>query len=283
MDINLLKIFYAVAKEKSISKAADRLHCVQSNVSARIKQFEEDLNITLFNRGGGKKLTLTSAGKTLFPFAQKIAAIEKEAEKTINDINGKRSGISIGFMETATAIKLHIILISYHKTYPESNIKIVTGTTEELFHNVLNNEIDGAFIEDFIEHPDIETKLIFEEKLALISNTNIDDFRNRNILVLKKEYFYREKLENFLAAKNIYPDKTFELDSLEELLAYVSAGMGITMLPLSVLKENQKNKLNLKILTENDYKISIYFIKRKDTLITKALSNFIKLVYKFKI
>ena len=283
MDLNILKVFYTVAKEKSMSKAANKLHCVQSNVSARIKQFEEDLNVVLFNRGGGKKLTLTPAGRTLFSFAEKIAVIEKEAEKTINNINGKKSCISIGFMETATAIKLHIVLISYHESYLEFNIKITTGTTEELLRNVLNNEIDGAFIEDFIEHPDIELKLIFEEKIALISNTNIDDFRNKNILALKQEYFYREKLKNFLAAKNIYPDKTFELDSIEELLAYASSGMGITMLPFSVLKENQKNKLNLKILTEDNYKISIYFIKRKDTLTTKALSNFIELVHNFKI
>jgi len=264
-----------------MSKAANKLHCVQSNVSARIKQFEEDLNISLFNRGGGRKLTLTPAGKTLFSFAEKIAVIEKEAEKTINDINGKKSGISIGFMETATAIKLHTVLISYHESYPGSNVKIVTGTAEELIHNVLDSEIDGAFIEDLIEHPDIELNLIFEEKLALISNANIDDFRNKNILVLKKEYLYREKLENFLNAKNIYPDKTFELDSLEELIAYASAGMGITLLPLSVLKENHKNKLNLKIFTENEYKISIYFIKRKDALTTKALYNFIELLHNF--
>jgi len=281
MDLNILKIFYTVAKEKSMSKAANKLHCVQSNVSARIKQFEEDLNISLFNRGGGRKLTLTPAGKTLFSFAEKIAVIEKEAEKTINDINGKKSGISIGFMETATAIKLHTVLISYHESYPGSNVKIVTGTAEELIHNVLDSEIDGAFIEDLIEHPDIELNLIFEEKLALISNANIDDFRNKNILVLKKEYLYREKLENFLNAKNIYPDKTFELDSLEELLTYASAGMGITLLPISVLKENHKNKLNLKIFTENEYKISIYFIKRKDALTTKALYNFIELLHNF--
>ncbi|MGC8555320.1 MAG: LysR family transcriptional regulator [Candidatus Acidulodesulfobacterium sp.] len=282
MDLNILKIFYIVAKEGSMSKAADKLHCVQSNVSARIKQLEEDLNISLFNRGR-QKLTLTPAGKTLLSFAEKIAIIAKEAEKTINDINGKKSSIYIGFMETATAIKLHTVLISYHERYPESNVKIVTGTTEELYRNVLDNEIDGAFIEDFIEHPDIELKLIFEEKLALISNTNIDDFRNRNILVLKKEHFYREKLKNFLNAKNVYPDKTFELDSLEELLAYASAGMGIAIFPLSVLKENHKNKLSLKILTENQYKISIYFIKRRDTLTTKALSNFIELLHNFKI
>ena len=81
MDLNILKIFYTVAKEKSMSKAADKLHCVQSNVSARIKQLEEDLNISLFNRRGGRKLTLTPAGKTLFLFAEKIAVIEKEAEK----------------------------------------------------------------------------------------------------------------------------------------------------------------------------------------------------------
>ena len=53
MDLNILKIFYTAAKEESMSKAADKLHCVQSNVSARIKQLEEDLNISLFNRKGG--------------------------------------------------------------------------------------------------------------------------------------------------------------------------------------------------------------------------------------
>lgn len=277
-----LKIFYITAKERSMSKAADKLHCVQSNISARIKQLESDLNIVLFDRGGGKKLTLTPNGKILFQYAEKIAILEKEAEKAINNINGKNSAIAIGLMETATAIKLHEILISYHKNYPESKIKIVTGTTEELVQNILNSEIDVAFIQDLIELPNIELKPIFEEKLALISNTNFDNFRNKNIIVLKKEYFYRERLENFLNAKNIYPDKVFELDSLEELLAYASAGMGLTMLPLSVLKENQKNKLNFKILGDDEYKIGIYLIKKKGGIITKTLSNFIELIHNFK-
>ena len=276
MDLNILKIFYAVAKEESITKAAVKLSYVQSNVSARIKQLEEELNAPLFYRTG-RRIVLTPAGKTLLAFAEKIVNIEKEAEKAVKETSGGDVGIAVGFMETAAAVRLPAILIAYNKNFPGGALKIVTGTTEELLSKVLNYELEGAFIGGPVEHPDIEEHSVFEEELVILSNEQTVNFMDKTMVVFKKGCAYRRRLEEFYRNQGILSYKIFEFGSLEAILACVSAGMGITMLPVSVVKEKWDKNLKIIPISYDRGKMTTVFIKRRDTLMTKALSNFLEL------
>jgi molybdate transport repressor ModE-like protein len=84
MDINELRIFKAVAEEGSVSRAAERLNCVQSNVSARIRQLEEGLKVTLFHRKS-RGVALTTAGRVLLDYAERILALVSEAERIVQE------------------------------------------------------------------------------------------------------------------------------------------------------------------------------------------------------
>ena len=281
MDLNILKIFYAVAKEESVTKAAVKLNYVQSNVSARIKQLEGELDAPLFYRTG-RRIVLTPAGKILLSFAEKIVNIEKEAEKAVKETSGDNAGIAVGFMETAAAVKLPPILITYNKNFPGSALKLVTGSTEELLLKVLNYELEGAFVGGPVEHPDIEEHSVFEEELVILSNEQTADLTDKNIVVFKKGCAYRRRLEKFYESSGIFSYKIFEFGSIEAILACVSAGMGVTMLPRSVVKEKGYKNLKIIPLPDGGGKMTTVFIKRKDTLMTKALSNFLKLAKELK-
>ena len=278
MNLNILKIFYAVAKEGSITKAAVKLNYVQSNVSARIKQLEEELNVPLFYRTG-KRIILTPAGRTLLLFAEKIINIEKEAEKAVEEASGGYADIAVGFIETAASVRLPAILTGYNKNFPGVVLNVATGSTEELLLKVLNYELDGAFVGGPIKHPDIEEHSVFEEELVIFSNEYLadpSDLTDKNIIVFKKRCAYRRRLEEFCRSRGILFQKVFEFDSLEAILACVSSGMGITMLPRSVVKEMSGTNLKIIPLSNDDGKMTTVFIKRKDTITTKALFNFLK-------
>ena len=281
MDLNILKIFYTVAKEESITKAAVKLNYVQSNVSARIKQLEGELGISLFYRTG-KRIVLTPAGQILLSFAEKIVNIEKEAEKAVKETSGDNGGIAVGFMETVAAVRLPPILIAYNKNFPGSALKLVSGSTEELLLKVLNYELEGAFVGGPVEHPDIEEHSVFEEELVILSNEQVVNLTDKNIVVFKKGCAYRKRLEKFYESHGIFSYKIFEFGSIEAILACVSAGMGVTMLPRSVVKEKGDKNLKIIPLSDDRGKMTMVFIKRRDTLTTKALSNFLKLAEELK-
>ncbi len=281
MDLNILKIFYTVAKEESITKAAIKLNYVQSNVSARIKQLEGELGVPLFYRTG-RRIVLTPAGQILLSFAEKIVNIEKEAEKAVKETSGDNGGIAVGFMETVAAVRLPPILIAYNKNFPGSALKLVSGSTEELLLKVLNYELEGAFVGGPVEHPDIEEHSVFEEELVILSNEQIVNLTDKNIVVFKKGCAYRRRLEEFYESHGIFSYKIFEFGSIEAILACVSAGMGVTMLPRSVVKEKGNKNLKIIPLSDDRGKMTTVFIRRRDTLMTKALSNFLKLAEELK-
>src|SRR6267142_2223788 len=84
MDLSDLLIFSTVVREASVTRAAARLHRVQSNVTTRIRQLEEDLRVTLFIREG-KRLHLAPAGHVLLDYAERLLALADEARNAVQD------------------------------------------------------------------------------------------------------------------------------------------------------------------------------------------------------
>src|ERR1700755_3469477 len=84
MDLSVLRIFRAVVREGGVTRAAERLNRVQSNVTTRVKQLEDDLGTPLFVREG-KRLRLTPAGRLLLDYADRLLALADEAREAVQD------------------------------------------------------------------------------------------------------------------------------------------------------------------------------------------------------
>jgi len=82
MDFNELRFFMAVAEEGSVSRTATRFNCVQSNVTVRLRQLEERLNVTFFHRKS-RGVALTAAGRVLLDYAVRIIVLVREAERIV--------------------------------------------------------------------------------------------------------------------------------------------------------------------------------------------------------
>jgi DNA-binding transcriptional LysR family regulator len=151
IDLSALEIFKTVAEQGGITKAALRLHRVQSNVTTRVKQLEERLGTTLFLRQRGR-LTLSAEGKLLLGYTERLLHLSSEAEAALR--NGTPRGtLQIGALESAAATRLPPILSRYHQAYPDVRIELVTGTTGALIGKVMNHEVEAAFVaEPFTAH-----------------------------------------------------------------------------------------------------------------------------------
>ncbi len=134
LDLRALEIFRAVAAEGSISKAAQKLHRVQSNVSTRVKQLEDQLEIELFERRN-RRLTLTTEGRLLLAYAEQLHELSAETLEALKD-GRPRGTFRLGTMESTAAARLPAILSAYHTRYPDVNFVLQTATAGALIERL---------------------------------------------------------------------------------------------------------------------------------------------------
>ncbi|MCB0214055.1 MAG: LysR family transcriptional regulator [Anaerolineae bacterium] len=281
MDINALRIFKTVAEEESISKAAGRLDYVQSNVTARIKQLEDDLDSLLFYRKT-RGMALTPAGRTLMEYTDRILQLIEEAEKAVQDNGEVKGKLAIGSLESTAAVRLPSILTRYHQTYPKVDMTLKTGTSEDLQFAVLDYKVEGAFVAGSVEHAEIIQTPVFEEELVFVTEPGIESLEALNgvtMLVFRQGCTYRSQLEHFLRANGMLPYKIMEFGSLEAILGCVTAGMGVTLFPRSVVAGlNYAPCLRMHAIPPTFGQVPTMFIRRKDAIETKAMAAFLETV-----
>src|SRR6516164_11454497 len=138
MDAADLKVFAALARIGGMNRAANELHTVQSNVTARVRRLEEELGVELFHRER-KGVTLTAAGERLLPYAIKVTHLLEEAQKAVKDDGKPKGRLTIGSLETTAALRLSPVLAAYWAAYPNVDLVLRTGTTCELIEQVLDH------------------------------------------------------------------------------------------------------------------------------------------------
>src|SRR5216684_5466839 len=116
MDLSDLRIFSTVVRQGGVTRAAERLHRVQSNVTTRIRQLEEDLGVALFIREG-KRLHLAPAGQVLLDYADRLLALADEARMAVQDPR-PRGVFRLGAMDSTAAVRLPGPLAEYHRRHP---------------------------------------------------------------------------------------------------------------------------------------------------------------------
>jgi LysR family transcriptional regulator, cell division regulator len=280
MDVYLLRVFKAVAEEESVTRAAEKLNCVQSNVTARIRQLENELETQLFFRRT-RGMALSPAGKILLGYAVRVIQLINEAERAVRESDQVRGAISIGATWSLAAMRLPSILSRYHHEYPEVEITIATGTSEELVCSVLNYKLDAALVSGPVDHSGIVSKPMVREKVVVVTDTevaSVEALENPTLLVLYEGCKYRAMLENWLQQSGVVPYKIMQFGTLEGILGCVAAGMGITMLPWTIISQlNYVGKVNTHVLPEICPTMPITLIRRKDLTTGNAINAFIRI------
>jgi DNA-binding transcriptional LysR family regulator len=284
MDFNELRIFKAVAEEGSVTRAAERLNCVQSNVTARIRQLEMSLNATLFHRKS-RGVTLTTAGRVLLDYAERILALVCEAERIVQEREPLGGRLVIGALETTAAVRLPPVLAEYHRRFPSVDLQLVTGTALDLIQRILDFELDATFVDGSVDHPELVVEECFVEENVLLCAAGEDPLlRERPIKILAFPIgcFYRKQLETWLHKSGFIPYKIMEFSTIETIIGCVAAGMGITFLPRSVLSGNlASDKVAIHSLPAEVSHVTTRLLRRKNSAEPKTLSAFRDVVKQF--
>src|SRR3954470_17590197 len=243
MELSDIQTFAAVARTGGITRAAEELNTVQSNVTQRVKALEAEIGTPLFERHS-RGMTLTGAGKRLLPYAQRMSALAREAVLAACDDGEPKGPLSIGSMETTAAVRLPPLLADFHRRFPAVRLTLRTATTADLVAAVLDGSLDGAFVAGPIDHADLTSTIAFREELVLVSARRWSSLAalragtpdsGPTALVFRTGCTYRQRLEQVFSEFG-WPSATrFELGTLDGMIGCVAADMGVTLLPRAVV------------------------------------------------
>ena len=239
MEFSQLRIFQAVAEEGSITRAAERLHRVPSNLSTRLKQLEEQLGVDLFLRER-QRLQLSPAGKVLLDYAAKLFALHDEAHAAVQ--GGQPAGdFLLGTMYSTAATHLPDLLATYHRAYPAVNLQVQSGPSGELLEGLLTNRLDAALVDGPLELAGLDGVPLCDERLVLITEADHPpvrsalDVQGRPVFTFRRGCSYRMRLEAWFAHDHATMGRAMEIESYQGMLACVIAGAGVALMSESML------------------------------------------------
>ena len=247
MDLADLEIFRSVVQAGGVTRAAERLNRVQSNVTTRVRQLEADLGVQLFIREG-KRLHLSAEGKLLLDYADRLLGLAQEAREAVQDAR-PRGRLRLGSMESTASVRLPVPMNEYLSRYPDVSLELRIATPRELAPAVRDGELDAALVAEPIPDAPFEKIPLFDEELVIIAAAkhppikSPKDVNGQPVLAFEPGCPYRQRMEGWFAGSGEMSDRVIETSSYHAILGCAVAGMGISMVPRIVLRTFPDAKL----------------------------------------
>lgn len=269
-----------MAKAGSITKAAQMLNYVQSNVTTRIQALETELGVPLFYRSN-RGMSLTPAGEDLLTYADQIIMLLEEAFNKIKYADSASGSLKLGSIETAVSPYLLPILKTYQADFPNVQVILTTGSTHELLQKVRLGELHGAFIYGEVQEQQLNYHPLFEDELVLISeldrSDSLDSLLSLPMLFFEVGCTHQERVEQLLRGFHINHFEMKPFGTMEVIVNSVSAGLGISLLPYSAVKAaEQAKRISCHSLPEAYRKLEIGFVYRTESNYFTALNKLIE-------
>jgi len=270
MELSDLSMFQVVARSGGVTRAAQQLHRVQSNVTTRIKNLEQRLGVALFVREG-RGMRLSTQGAVLLAYADRILALADEARDAVRD-ERPRGVLRLGAMESTAAVRLPAAFAWLHARYPELSIELQTGNPQELASQVLAGTIDAALVAEPVADMRLAKAVAYVEELVLVAQAGHPPIRSprdlakRTLLAFHPGCPHRQRLEHWFARAKVLPERTVESGSYHAILGCAAAGMGVAMMPKSVLDTyGLRTRLSVHGLRGRYQSVKTLLVWRKDS------------------
>lgn len=279
MDSAALRIFRAVCQSGSVAAAAEAVHSVPSNVSARIRKLEEELGAVLFVREP-RGMRTTAAGEVLKDYAERLLALNDEAKAAVGEVVGEGGTLRLGSMESTAAVRLPPLLAVFAAAHPKVRLSLSTGTSEGMVQAVLERRADLAFVGGPVRHDRLVGEAVFVEEMVLAAPphvTSVEQANTQAMLAFRAGCAYRARTESWLRQRGEPPRHVMEFGTLDGLLGCVAAGMGVTLLPRSVVERPHLHG-QVAALSIGDIWVETWVVRHRDTLEHRALRDFMALV-----
>ena len=254
-DLNLLRVFYQVAKTEQISKAAEIFNVSQPAISQHIKTLEDQVGFKLFSRSK-KGVKLTNEAEEIFSYCKSIFAQIESMNHALEDISSLETGtLRIGASDTICKYYLIDKLKAFEQLYPKIRYRVTNCTTTESLTLLKNNDVDIAFVhtpvtnQNFTFRPclTLEDYFVCSKDFDCSQIKELSDLTKYRTLLLEKSSHSRKSLDSNLLRYNVELRPKFELASLDLLIEFAKKNMGIICVSKQYIKKELENQ-ELKII-----------------------------------
>lgn len=290
INLELYKVFYYVAKNESISRAANELSISQPAISKSIKTLEEQINANLFIRKRDG-VELTEAGETIYKKIKDAMDLIYSAENDLEVLTSMESGvINIGASKTIIHEFLMPYIKSFHEKYPKINIRIFTDKTADLIRKSKMGLIDVFFTNLPFNLPlEFETYKLMELHDCLVANEKFKELKDKQItnetleklplLILTKGATTRIRFDDYCEEQDIKINSIMEFGSNTLIKEFTKAGFGVGLLTEEYIKDEISKgdlfKLNINLSLKDKYLGMVYNTENK-SLVAKNFIKYIK-------
>ena len=248
MEISKYHIFMEVVRHHSFSKAAEALGYTQSGVSHTLKRMEEELGLALFyrNRNGAY---LTAAGEEILDCVSKIVQCQDNLQQTVENLHDLNQGsLQIGTYSSISRKWLPQIIREFRKDFPQIEIHFKEGGAQDILEWMQRREVDMGFFSEGVDDWYDWIPLAEDPLLAVlppdydsegVKAFPIEQCNDRTFVISEKGTDI--DIHRLLHEKHIHPDIQYSAKDDYTIIAMVSCGLGISILPGMVLEHNDTN------------------------------------------
>jgi DNA-binding transcriptional LysR family regulator len=240
INFNQLRVFYHAAKHLNFTRAAEELYITQPAVTAQMKLLEETCSFKLFKKKG-RKLHLTDEGRTLFRYAEKVFAYEKEIHGVIEDMKKlKRGVLRLGTTKTYARYFMPFLIGRFRDAYPQIKIHLDEGSSLDMSRSLLDFRNEVAIVAKTEDHPAVHFTPFSREEVVLILSSRhpFADKRRVSIKQLSKEPIImketgsgtRNLVNGLFARWGIAPNVLMETSNTEFIKELVQQDVGLSFL-----------------------------------------------------
>jgi len=283
VNLERLQIFYAVAIEKSFSKAAKRVDKTQSAISQSIRLLESEIGNTLFIRNN-RTVLLSEAGKILYQYAISIFESIDEAQIRIDSLKQMQEGeLTISSSITSACYMLPEILKKFKDKYPGIKIILKNGLSDQAADMVANKESDLGIVMLPITNPKLDCYPLavredviitsMNHELSRVKEISVSDLQDYEFILLDKEAHTRQYINNHFDSIGAKPRVVMEVGNMEIIKQMVTLNFGISVIPRIAVKEEEGKTLNvIRIFKKEECrKVGVVVMKRGNMKMTTKI------------
>src|SRR5579885_2389006 len=239
MDLDQLHTFLEIVRLKSFSKAAQTCYRTQPAISAQVRQLEQELNTTLFERLG-TRISLTPAGKIFAEYAEQILALRRRAQDAINELEKvPRGELMIAANEATCIYVLPGVFAEFKRRFPNVQVLVDRAYGSRVVQAVLDNVADFGITQLPVQEKKLQVARIHSDEIMLLlpakhplaaKKTALAKDLLGEPLLMPKTGLTRTRLNTWLEPVEDRIHISMELDSTEMIKRFVMAGLGCSFL-----------------------------------------------------
>ncbi|OGS07908.1 MAG: hypothetical protein A2270_02550 [Elusimicrobia bacterium RIFOXYA12_FULL_51_18] len=293
MNIETLKVFRDLVDTDSFSKTAELNYISQSAVSQQVKKLELVLRCRLFNRVANK-IALTSCGEKFYETSKRVVLLYENSLVSIKQLSASTASeeIRISTIYSVGVYLLQDYIKKFMTDYPSTKVSVEYRQFSQIHGDIVSGRADfGIMACPYRKLSGITMLPIGEDEMVLLTGMGdklaqkrsvaVREVAGRDFIFFDKVVPSRKYVDIFLKEHGVKVNIKMELDNIETIKTAVSSGVGLSILPLSAIREDEReSKLHIVRFTDAEVSRALYLIYNKSRKLPASAKAFLEILLK---